>query len=140
MIVDGWLLLDFIDRTPAVRTRLEGNRSGLFQVDTGAAGAVDFYKQFVDETRLLDGRATREQVSTGAGGDFTLLAGTLAWIDFGGRRFRNVEVGFRTAAGREGGGVIGRELLAPFRTIFDYRKLRIALAAESGSATASGCR
>jgi hypothetical protein len=121
-----WQPLDFIDQTPAVPARIEGNRTGLFQIDTGAAGEVDFYQPFVEANRLLEGRETREVQSSGAGGAFSMRAGRLGWIELGGRRFDDQEVGFRTAAGRDGAGVIGRGLLGPFRTIFDYPQRRIA--------------
>jgi hypothetical protein len=136
----AWQPLDFIDQTPAVPARIEGNRAGLFQIDTGAGGSVDFYQQFVAANRLLEGRETREVQSSGAGGTFSMRAGRIGWIALGGRRFANEEVGFRTSAGRDGAGVIGRGLLRPFRTIFDYPHRRIAFipSAHDGAA-ASGC-
>lgn len=136
----AWQALDYIDQTPAVRTRIEGNRTGLFQIDTGAAGSVDFYRPFVEANRLLEGRETREVQSTGAGGAFSMRAGRIGWIELGGRRFADQEVGFRTSAGRDGAGVIGRALLRPFRTIFDYPHRRIAFVPEPRAGAAGrGC-
>ena len=93
---------------------------------TIAAGSVDFYRPFIEANHLLEGRETREVQSAGAGGSFSMRAGRLSWIALGGRRFTDQEVGFRTNAGRDGAGVIGRALLRPFRTIFDYPHRRIA--------------
>jgi hypothetical protein len=136
-----WQPLDFIDQTPAVPATLEGDITGLFQIDTGAAGSVDFYSQFVEANRLLEGRETREIQSEGAGGAFTMRAGRIRWIALGGRRFENEEVGFRTSAGRDGAGVIGRALLRPFRTVFDYPHRRIAfLPAGRQEPLAARCR
>jgi predicted aspartyl protease len=136
-----WQPLGFIDLAPAVEARLEGDRTGLFQIDTGAAGSVDFYKQYLDATGLLAGRETREVQSSGAGGVFAMRAGRIAWLDLGGRRFANVEAGFRTNLSREGGaGVIGRELMAPFLVVFDYPHRRIAFVLAGRARTASGCR
>ncbi len=134
-----WQPLDYIDQTPAVRTRIEGNRIGLFQIDTGAAGSVDFYRPFVEANHLLDGRETREVQSAGAGGAFSMRAGRLRWIDLGGRRFADQEVGFRTGPGRDGAGVIGRALLQPFRTIFDYPHRRIAFVSADGRGPPARC-
>jgi hypothetical protein len=136
-----WQRLDFIDQAPAVTTRLEGGRSGLFQIDTGAAGAVDFYRQYVEAEKLLAGRETREVESSGAGGAFRMRAGRMGWIELGGRRFTNVEAGFRSNLTREGGaGVIGRELMAPFLVVFDYPHRRIAFVDATRARPASGCR
>jgi hypothetical protein len=136
----AWQPLDFIDQTPAVTARIEGNREGLFQIDTGAAGSVDFYQQFVEAKRLLEGRETREVQSSGAGGAFSMRAGRIGWIALGGRRFADQEVGFRTTAGRDGAGVIGRGLLQPFRIIFDYPHRRIAfIPSNRAGGAGSGC-
>jgi hypothetical protein len=82
----------------------------------------------VKQQRLLEGRQVEELVSSGAGGEFRTLVGHLEWFEFAGRRFEKPETEFRTmGVGREGGaGVIGRELLAPFVTVFDYPNRRIA--------------
>jgi hypothetical protein len=137
----GWQPLDFIDQTPAVPARIEGNLTGLFQIDTGAAGSVDFYRPFVEANRLLDGRETREIDSEGAGGAFRMRAGRIGWIELGGIRFRDEEAGFRLTAGRDGAGVIGRALLRPFRTVFDYPHRRLAFVpASRGGSAARSCR
>ena len=125
-----WQRLSFMDSTPAIRTRFEGGRTGLFQLDTGSAATVDFYPGFTKAEGLLEGRSTREHRSQGAGGTFPVQVGRLREFELGGRRFRDVEVSFRTGGvGRDGGaGVIGRELMAGFTTIFDYSHRRVSLA------------
>jgi hypothetical protein len=129
-----------MDSTPAVRVGFEGGREGLFQVDTGSAATVDFYPGYAERERLLEGRQTRSLRSQGAGGSFTVEVGRLASFDFGGRRFRDVEVSFRTGGiGRDGGaGVVGRELMAGFTTIFDYPHRRIAFAPLSAGGRSCG--
>jgi hypothetical protein len=135
-----WRILEHIDSTPAVRARFEGGRQGLFQVDTGSAATVDFYPGFTQREHLLEGRATTSHSSQGAGGAFAVEVGRLSSFAFGGSTFRNVEVDFRTGGiGRDGGaGVIGRELMAGFRTVFDYPNGRIAFAPLDARAGACG--
>jgi hypothetical protein len=134
-----WRPLEHLDATPAVRTRLEGDKTGLFQVDTGSAATVDFYPEFSRRERLLEGRATTLHTSQGAGGSFEIQVGRLSLFELAGRKFRDIEVAFRMQGfGRDGGaGVIGRELLAGFTTIFDYPGHRIAFAPID--ARAGGC-
>jgi hypothetical protein len=122
-----WQRLLFMDSAPAIRARFAGGE-GLFQVDTGSAASVDFYPGIAERFGLSGGAGTRDLVSSGAGGTFTVRVGTLPWFEFGGRRFAKLEVGFRTSGiGRDGGsGVIGRDLMAPFVTLFDYPARRIA--------------
>ena len=135
-----WQPLGFMDSTPAIRTRFEGGRTGLFQLDTGSAASVDFYPGFTQRERLLEGRATREHRSQGAGGAFPVAVGRLADFELGGRHFRNLEVSFRTGGiGRDGGaGVIGRELMAGFTTVFDYPHRRISFAPLRSASRACG--
>lgn len=136
-----WQPLDFLDLAPAVKTRYEGGRTGLFQIDTGAAGTVDFYRQYVEAEQLLAARATREVQSAGAGGAFAMLEGPVGWFELGGRRFADVEAGFRTNLSREGGaGVVGRALMAPFLVVFDYPHRRIAFVDAGRARPPSGCR
>jgi hypothetical protein len=136
-----WQPLDFLDLAPAVETRFEGGRNGLFQIDTGAAGTVDFYRQYVEAEGLLAGRATREVQSAGAGGAFTMREGLIGWFELGGRRFTDVEAGFRTNFSREGGaGIVGRALMAPFLVVFDYPHRRIAFVDAARARPPNGCR
>jgi hypothetical protein len=123
-----WQLLSYIDLTPAVVCRFEGNREGLFQLDTGFVGAVTFYDKFIRDEKLLEGRATKDETDTGSGGTYQLLTGTIEWFDLAGMRFERPKVGFRVKGlSREGGaGVVGREFLSPFTIVFNYPARRIA--------------
>jgi hypothetical protein len=125
----AWQALSFIDLTPAIVCRFEGNRRGLFQLDTGFVGTVTFYDKFIKDERLLDGRAVRDDTDVGAGGSYKLLTGKIAWFELAGRRFNNPDAGFRVEGmSREGGaGVVGREFLAGATVIFDYPARRVAI-------------
>ncbi|MEA2172685.1 MAG: hypothetical protein QOD00_277 [Blastocatellia bacterium] len=123
-----WQELSFIDVTPAVNCRFEGNREGLFQLDTGTAGTVTFYEKYLKDQKLLEGRKVKEETNLGAGGAYQELMGTIEWFELAGYRFKNPEAGFRVAGlSREGGaGVVGREFLSVFKIVFDYPDRRVA--------------
>lgn len=123
-----WRPLDHIDATPAAPGIVEGRIKGLFQIDTGSAGTIDFAKPFHERHRLLEGRASDSARSLGSGGTFAVRVGRIARFDFGGRRYDDLEVLFRTGGiSREGSaGTVGRTLLEPFTTVFDYPRHRIA--------------
>ncbi|MDQ3820127.1 MAG: retropepsin-like domain-containing protein, partial [Acidobacteriota bacterium] len=123
-----WQELSYIDLTPAVVCRFEGNRTGLFQLDTGYTGTVTFYDKFIAEEKLLEGREAKDETGIGAGGTYKLLTGKIEWFELAGYRFRNPRVGFRVSGlSREGGaGVVGREFLSVFTVVFNYPERRIA--------------
>jgi hypothetical protein len=123
-----WQELSYIDLTPAVVCRFEGNRTGLFQLDTGYTGTVSFSDKFIIEQKLLEGRQIKEEIDTGTGGTYKLVTGRIDWFELAGHRFKNPKAGFRVAGfSREGGaGVIGREFLSVFTIIFNYPERRIA--------------
>jgi hypothetical protein len=123
-----WQELSYIDMTPAVFCRLEGNRQGLFQLDTGTVGTVTFYEKYVKDEKLLEGRKVKEESNLGAGGTYQELTGHIEWFELAGYKFKNPEASFRVAGlSREGGaGVVGREFLSVFKIVFDYPDRRIA--------------
>lgn len=123
-----WQELSYIDLTPAVVCRFEGNRTGLFQLDTGFTGTVTFYDKFIAEQKLLEGRQIKEETDTGAGGTYKLLTGKIDWFELAGYRFKNQQAGFRVEGlSREGGaGVVGREFLSVFTVVFNYPERSIA--------------
>ncbi|MEA3061545.1 MAG: hypothetical protein QOJ94_1326 [Sphingomonadales bacterium] len=133
--------LFFMDSAPAIRARFGGG-DGLFQVDTGSAATVEFYPGAAPA--LLAQAGSRELTSSGAGGTFTVRTGRLPWLDLGAHRLRDVEAAFRTSGlGRDGGtGVIGRDLLRPFTTVFDYphRSIAFAPGAMPAATVARRCR
>jgi hypothetical protein len=135
-----WQRLEHIDATPASRGLVEGILPGLFQVDTGSVGTIDFARPFHERHRLLEGRVTDTLRSLGSGGGFAVERGHLDRFDFAGRRYDNLEVTFRTGGvSREGSaGTIGRTLLEPFTTIFDYANHRIAFVPVANGGGACG--
>jgi hypothetical protein len=123
-----WQPMSYIDLTPAVYTRIEGDRTGLYQLDTGHSGSLTLYGPYIRQESLLQGRDTSVVTTSGAGGSYREHVGTVQWIELGGRRFENVRSGFRLEGlSREGGaGNIGRRLMAPFTVVFDYPHRRVA--------------
>ena len=123
-----WQELSYIDLTPAVVCRFEGNRTGLFQLDTGYTGTVTFYDKFIAEEKLLEGREVKEETGIGAGGTYKVVTGKIDWFELAGYRFKNPRAGFRVSGlSREGGaGVVGREFLSVFTVVFNYPERRIA--------------
>ncbi|HEU0100477.1 MAG TPA: retropepsin-like aspartic protease [Allosphingosinicella sp.] len=123
----SWQRLEHIDSTPAFRGVAEGH-SGLFQIDTGNAGTVDFAKPFHERNALLRNRPTRQVQVLGSGGSFAVEVGRLADFKFAGQDYRDLEVAFRTGGvSREGSaGTIGRDVLERFTLVFDYPHQRLA--------------
>jgi len=124
-----WQELYYIDLTPAVNCRFEGNREALFQVDTGYSGTVTFYRDFVNAEKLLEGRHVTEEEAIGAGGTYKSFLGTIEWFEIAGHRFEKPKAEFRMGGfSREGGaGVIGRDFIKPFTIVFNYPLRRIAI-------------
>jgi Aspartyl protease len=128
-----WQELFFSGRNPAVRARFEGDRGGLFKLDTGSDQTVTIHAPAVDHLGLLAGRETRESRSGGVGGSRPSRRGKLAWFELAGHRFESPEVEFAGAG--EGAfsdvyttGNIGAGFLKAFRIVFDYGNKRVALA------------
>jgi hypothetical protein len=131
-----WQKLQHIDATPAFSGSVEG-WTGLFQLDTGTAGSVDFTKHFHERTGLLRNRETRRMNVAGSGGSFPVEVGRVSDFRLAGQVFRALEVAFRTGGiSREGSaGTVGREVLDRFTMVFDYPHQRLAFlpARSSGS-------
>lgn len=133
-----WQRLEHIDGTPAFRGVAEG-LTGLFQIDTGNAGAVDFAKPFHQRNNMLRSRPTRQVHVLGSGGSFAVEVGQLADFKFAGQEYRDLEVAFRTGGvSREGSaGTIGRDVLERFTLVFDYPHQRLAFLPAGRSGTCS---
>jgi hypothetical protein len=123
--------LFFSGRNPAVRARFEGDREGLFKLDTGSDANVSIHAPAVERLDLLSGRETRESQSGGVGGSRASRTGRLAWFELAGHRFEAPEVEF--AAAGDGAfsdaytvGNIGAGFLRAFRIVFDYGNKRVA--------------
>jgi hypothetical protein len=123
----SWQRLEHIDSTPAFKGVAEGH-PGLFQIDTGNAGTVDFAKPFHERNNMLQSRPTRQVQVLGSGGTFAVEVGRLADFKFAGQEYRDLEVAFRTGGvSREGSaGTIGRDVLERFTLVFDYPHQRLA--------------
>src|SRR4029450_4479361 len=62
-----WQSLSLINFTPAITAHLEGNREGLFMLDTGASGSVDINSKFSKDEKLVEGRETVEETVSSSG-------------------------------------------------------------------------
>ncbi|HYJ82346.1 MAG TPA: retropepsin-like aspartic protease [Allosphingosinicella sp.] len=122
-----WQRLEHIDATPAFPGVAEG-LAGLFQIDTGNSGTVDFARPFHERNAMLRDRPTRKVQVLGSGGSFAVEVGRLADFKFAGQDYRDLEVAFRTGGvSREGSaGTIGRDVLERFTLAFDYPNQRLA--------------
>jgi hypothetical protein len=127
-----WQELFRAAHAPAIHARLEGERRGLFMLDTGASVTVFFNSLYSKEQGLLNGRQTRELIGEGSGGGtLKTLVGQIQWFDLAGHRFINPTVEF--AIEGEGveqdgiAGIIGREFMKHFQTIiFHFPAKRLA--------------
>jgi aspartyl protease len=131
--LDGgaWQDLVLQNQTPRVRCRFEGDREGLFRLDTGSDSFVVFHSPAVKQLALLDGRETSLHGNGGVGGMNVARRGTLAWFELGGHRFESPTVEFSlaekgTLADPEATGNLGCAALAPFRIVLDYPHRRVA--------------
>jgi aspartyl protease len=126
----NWQSLSLINFTPAITAHLEGNREGLFMLDTGSSGTVEINSKFSTEQKLLEGRKTVEETVSSSGGDFKNARGSLEWFELAGFRFNNPKVSFRVAGvGYEAegvAGVVGRVFMRPFTIVFNYAERRVA--------------
>lgn len=126
----SWRDLSIISYTPAFTARLEGDREGLFMLDTGHSGTVDINSNFSKEHKMLEGRKTVDETVSSSGGDLKNSLAALEWFELAGYRFKNPRASFRIAgAGYEAegvAGVVGREFMKPFTIVFNYPERRIA--------------
>lgn len=126
-----WEELVLYTRHPCVRGTFEGDRDGLFRLDTGATGTVTFHKAAVEEHGLLEDRAVQSSSSGGVGGNVPTKIGQIDWFELGGHRFEKPTVEFATHAkgafsDESTTGNLGKAFLDPFRIVFDYVGERIS--------------
>jgi hypothetical protein len=125
-----WQKFTFVEHVPAVFAQLEGNREGLFILDTGAFGTVIFNSRYSKDQNLLAGRQVKEISGMGGGRNIKLLRGSIEWFQLAGHRFHNPVAEF--GVGGEGlemegrAGVVGRDFMVPFTIVFNYSERRIA--------------
>ncbi|TAJ14394.1 MAG: hypothetical protein EPO68_12780, partial [Planctomycetota bacterium] len=115
-----------------VYASFEGDRRGLFTLDTGAGqGGVVFSSGVIGELGLLEGRKVSNANIGGVGGFVTAKSGTIEWLQLGSQRFESVAALFPDATKGHVGdryltGTLSTKLLEPFTTVFDYPGQRIA--------------
>jgi hypothetical protein len=134
----AWQDLVLSSNTPCARARFEGDREGLFRLDTGAGGTVAFHAPAVSALGLLADRAVQKAYSGGVGGAAAVPVGELAWFELAGRRFERpraifsqAETGAFTDAYTTGN--IGQDFLAPFTLVLDYPHDRLAFVPLGGA-------
>lgn len=126
-----WQPLVLQEGVPCVPARFEGERAGLFRLDTGAGGLVTFHTPAVEALRLLEGRTLGSTRSGGVGGSAEASTGTLDWFELAGHRFEDPAVTFsRTPKGAFSDaytlGNLGRSSCDPFRIVLDLSHERVA--------------
>jgi hypothetical protein len=128
---DVWEELVLYSNHPCCHAVFEGDRRGLFRLDTGATNTVSFHAPAVDSLKLLDGRKTGLGLEGGVGGLAAYRGGTLEWFELGGHRFEKPRVTFSRV--KKGAftdtatlGNIGQAFLEPFRVVFWYQQKKIA--------------
>lgn len=129
----SWQPLIIDGTVPCSRARFEGERDGLFRLDTGADGSVSFHSPAVEKWQLLENRETGTSFAGGVGGVKPIKTGELEWFELGGRRFEAVPAQFYTEkvgafADQDLDGNVGLGLLGQFRLVFDYGGGRVAFA------------
>lgn len=125
-----WREILFDGNIPSVTCRTEGGLEGLFHLDTGSNGTVEFHKAFVQKHKLLEGRDVKEAFSGGVGGLVTTYTGKVDWFELGGHRFKEPEVSFADASDgvfsdEASAGNIGNGFMSHFRLLIDYPGKRI---------------
>lgn len=128
---DAWRPLTLHWKVPYVSARFEGDREGLFCLDTGAGHlTVLFHAEAVEELGLLAERALVDHQGGGAGGDVAMKRGALRWFEVAGRRIEPAQALFSVGEDGEADpyayGFLGGAFLSPFRTVFDYAGGRVA--------------
>lgn len=126
-----WQEIIFDGNIPSVRCTLEGDLEGLFHLDTGSPGTVQFHAPFVKKHNLLDGRKVTKGMSGGVGGFITISSGRIDWFELGGHRFIEPQATFTNTdrgvfADRGSAGNIGNGFLSRFTLLIDYPGKRIA--------------
>ncbi len=126
------LLLDH--EVPHIRGSYEGEREGIFVLDTGSALELILHTPEVIEQRLLAGRETREigdAFGAGVGGGLAGDLGRLEWVRAGDIERRDVQTLFARAefgplASSSAAGNLGAPFFRGRRIVFDYRNERAA--------------
>lgn len=127
-----WEPLVLAGNLPYLRCKFEGDREGIFRLDTGAQFGVIFHSPAVERFKLLEARQTRDAALRGFAGTVNLRAGKLNWLELGGRRFANLDAAFcldqhGAVADPYSTGNVGLPLLRAFTIVFHYPAQKVAL-------------
>lgn len=130
-----WMELQMINDLPTVRCRYEGDHEGMFMIDTGHDGGVQFEGAAVERNKLLENRKTTGGGLAGIGGASKRVSGTIGWFELAGVRHTDLPAGFATqsranAPNRDG--IIGMTLLKKYRIILDAGRNRAAFLPTGG--------
>ena len=128
----SWTNFMFHGNLPSLTCQFEGNKEGLFSLDTGSGSTVDFFSPSVAKFELLKDRKVDTVMTGGAGGSSESKTGTIEWFYFASKRFEKPKAGFQITT--KGGfaspyidGNIGMGFMSNFRMILDYQSSRLAL-------------
>ena len=129
-------LLDYNGK-PTVQLAYESHE-GLFTIDTGNAGAIQFSPFATRRLALLEERDTQPGTVGGIGGRVNTRDGDLSWLDWGGRRLQQVPAQFLIEERGVGAdpfrdGVVGTDLLERSVVVFDMSQGRIAFLPQRGT-------
>ncbi len=126
---DDWISVEMATGRPCVRCTFEGDHEGLFLLDTGSDGGVQFFSRAVREFNLLEGRRVSERTIRSVYGRGTAGRGTLDWIQLGPHRIEKPQADFFMDEPRRSPltGQIGRTMLRDFVLVTDLGNRRIAL-------------
>jgi hypothetical protein len=127
----SWTKLHLDGKHPVVEARFEGDRKGLFRLDTGANNTLTFHTAWVERYDLLKDRQTVATALGGVGGMTPARQGRIEWFELGGERFENPSVTFSQSkvgplSDAYTVGNIGQGFLRPFKLVFDYPNRRMA--------------
>lgn len=127
----AWSQFLFHGNVPSILCKFEGDREGVFSLDTGSGSTVDFFSPTVVKFELLKDRKVTSVRTGGAGGSAESKAGTIDWFTFGPKRFEKPRVVFQIAdkgafASPYADGNIGMGFMGSFQMILDYENYRVA--------------
>jgi len=125
-----WEHVTFNGNTPSVNCWFEGDRNGVFSLDTGSSSTVDLFSPIVAKLGLLKGRDTTSVNTGGAGGSAESKTAPIDYFQVGGHRFDNPTVGLQVT--KQGvfaspylAGNVGMGFLGHFKLVFDYPHSRM---------------
>lgn len=129
----AWQSLTLLHNVPGLSARLEGNAEGLFLLDTGSTGTVNFFASFVQRARLVEIRKISKAKFVRWSGEYDMFMGKIGWFELAGHRFDQPSVSFippnTPDVQRLDGfdGIIGVGFMRAFLVVFNYPESKVAL-------------